>query len=136
MILTELINYIIDQLQVPPDRKSYEIVAQSLKTLGGALVPFHALVTHLVTPDQRRHFAQVTTGGAAGEDCSSSSGAGAGGREGAGRDQVAVVLSSFPCASACSALAPCCQRERGAASGQHTEGAATAGTLVIGQQGN
>ena len=67
--------------QVPADRKSYEIVEQSLKTVGGSLVSLHSLVTLCVTPDQRRHFAQVTTGGS-GNDYSN--GADDGAREGSG----------------------------------------------------
>ena len=148
--------------QVPADRKSYEIVEQSLKTVGGSLVSLHSLVTLCVTPDQRRHFAQVTTGGS-GNDYSNGaddgaregsgantgaregsgantgaregSGANTGAREGSLKDHVAAVLSSFSCMSACVALVPCCRQKIAAPSGRQKESAATV-TLVIGQQGN
>ena len=128
--------------QVPADRKSYEIVEQSLKTVGGSLVSLHSLVTLCVTPDQRRHFAQVTTGGSgndysngANDGAREGSGANTGAREGSLKDHVAAVLSSFSCMSACVALVPCCRQKIAAPSGRQKESAATV-TLVIGQQGN
>ena len=129
-------------LQVPADRKSYGIVEQSLKTVGGSLASLHSLVTLCVTPDQRRHFAQVTAGGSgddytngADDGAREGSGANAGTREGSVKDQVAAVLSSFSCMSACVALVPCCRQKIVATSGRQRESAATV-TLVIGQQGN
>ncbi|XP_070178506.1 treslin-like [Littorina saxatilis] len=97
---------------VAPDKKSYEIVAASLRSLGGALVPFQSLVTHLAAPDQQRHFAQVASAsGDAGSDFWGKSNTGTDSNscsgEKDGSDEVAVALSSFTSMSACSALVTC-----------------------------
>ncbi|XP_076465368.1 uncharacterized protein LOC143297081 [Babylonia areolata] len=119
---------------VVADKKSYEMVRQSLRTVGALLIPFHSLVTHLSTTTHAHHRP-------------SSSGDAEMLEEGlSGQDSVTVLLSSFACMSVCSAVLPCCHRGKGAvpssltgsaaSSSLSSSTAATTATLLFEQLGD